>query len=565
MPTKTRINGENYSQIPRLVSDDIFLKGLPQTAGAPAGYGDLAEAVNAGNPSNLSANAQRIFLNSYTDINLPSPYYANTFSELRQDIQDWITARVEKTAWEAMTLAQRIVGVHPSVVSFVAPWFGYKYWCLFTPYPASNSSFENPCLVASNDLKKWVVPTGILNPIDQPSSATTDYMRDTHLYFDKVNNRLCLMYLQRGSGFNRLYVRTFNGEALSARTEIWNGVFGTNDFASPSFWYNESASKWQAIGHNLDDSPAWPIVKMESDNLESGWGSQTTLNFPTYSGRKWWHSDFHLADDGRTIYGLVQDNNGVGGAAGNIYFCASTDFLNFSADLNYFSQAGLYRSCTLPFGALYSQLGNAMRVVTGYESSMNRGAIANQQHSNAITLPNSPNVIAADNFNRADSATLGTSSSGATWANIDANTIGIVSNAASGVNGVSCRATLDAGKTSYTVSATLKFVGSECNIYLRFVDSNNCLRFRTHLRQLDQVVAGSVTLLKQLDCKPLTGASSTVITAIVSPSNIKILIDGVCYADVDTAQHSVGTKTGLQISGATTSTVESFSITSDGS
>lgn len=42
---KTRINGENYTQVPRLVSDDIILKGLPHTAGAPAGYGDVADAI----------------------------------------------------------------------------------------------------------------------------------------------------------------------------------------------------------------------------------------------------------------------------------------------------------------------------------------------------------------------------------------------------------------------------------------------------------------------------------------------------------------------------------------
>jgi len=47
MTTKTRINGENYTQLPRVVSDDIILKGLPQTAGAPDGYGDLGEAVNS--------------------------------------------------------------------------------------------------------------------------------------------------------------------------------------------------------------------------------------------------------------------------------------------------------------------------------------------------------------------------------------------------------------------------------------------------------------------------------------------------------------------------------------
>lgn len=45
MPTKTRINGQNYTQLPRLVSDGIALKGLPQTAGYPAGYGDLVSAI----------------------------------------------------------------------------------------------------------------------------------------------------------------------------------------------------------------------------------------------------------------------------------------------------------------------------------------------------------------------------------------------------------------------------------------------------------------------------------------------------------------------------------------
>lgn len=544
--------------------DAITLAGLPQTAGAPAGFGDLATVVTRGNPEPLLPNSQRIFLDGYTDITLPSPYSASAWLDLRQDIRDWLDARGVKAAWEAMTVQQRSVGVHPSLVSFKTPWFGFKYWCLYTPYPQSNSAFENPCLVASNDLVNWVVPNRIQNPIDQPSALTSDYMRDTHLYFDGENNRLCMMYLQRGSGFNRLYVKTFSGEILSERSEIWSGVVGTNDFASPSFWFNKTANKWQAIGHNLDNSPAWPIVKMESDNLESGWGAQTALTFPVYAGRKWWHSDFHLSDDAKTIFGLVQDNNGTGGASGNIYFCASNDFQNFSADLNYFSQAGQYRSCVIPnAGFLTSQLQSPMRLLTGGITPFNRGATASQSHINAITTPNSPNVIASDNFNRANSPTLGVSSSGTAWVNIDANTIGIVDNAASGVAGQSCRATLPAGKNSYTVSVVLKSVGTECNVYLRFVDANNCIRFRTHLRQLDQVVAGAVTLIKQLDCKPLTGASSAVVTLVVSPSNIKVLIDGVCYADVANSQHANATSAGLQISGATTSTVDSFAVTSD--
>jgi hypothetical protein len=46
MPTKVRFAGVNHTQLPQIVSDGIALKGLPQTAGYPDGYGDLASAVN---------------------------------------------------------------------------------------------------------------------------------------------------------------------------------------------------------------------------------------------------------------------------------------------------------------------------------------------------------------------------------------------------------------------------------------------------------------------------------------------------------------------------------------
>lgn len=273
-----------------------------------------------------------------------------------------------------MTEQQRAVGVHPSIVSLKSNWNGYRYWCLFTPYPSNNSAFENPCLVASNDLINWVTPSNVLNPIDQPSTDTADYMRDTHLYFDDERQILCMMYLIRGSGFNKLLGKTFDGVNFSERYELWSGAVGTNDFASPSFWFNKNTGKWQAIGHNLDGGATWPILKMESDEFESGWGAQTSLNFPSYSGRKWWHSDFHLATDGNTVLGIVQDNNGSGGAGGNLYYCQSSDFLNFSADVYYLSSSGVYRSCLIQdLGVMVSQLGAKNRLITGSASFMNRG------------------------------------------------------------------------------------------------------------------------------------------------------------------------------------------------
>lgn len=54
---------------------------------------------------------------------------------------------------------------HPKLLYFPSGWNGYKYWLSYTPYPAMNAADENPCIVTSNDMKTWVVPRGLKNPI----------------------------------------------------------------------------------------------------------------------------------------------------------------------------------------------------------------------------------------------------------------------------------------------------------------------------------------------------------------------------------------------------------------
>ena len=54
---------------------------------------------------------------------------------------------------------------HPKLLYFPTGWNGYRYWMSVTPYPGTDARFENPCIVTSNDLKKWVVPKGLKNPV----------------------------------------------------------------------------------------------------------------------------------------------------------------------------------------------------------------------------------------------------------------------------------------------------------------------------------------------------------------------------------------------------------------
>ena len=52
---------------------------------------------------------------------------------------------------------------HPKILNFKEKWNGYKYWLVYSPYPFANDKYENPWLVASNDLKKWETPKGLKN------------------------------------------------------------------------------------------------------------------------------------------------------------------------------------------------------------------------------------------------------------------------------------------------------------------------------------------------------------------------------------------------------------------
>ena len=80
---------------------------------------------------------------------------------------------------------------HPKVLympdygtSYINGWNGYKYWMTMSPYPQSNDDYENPSIVASNDGINWVVPAGMVNPIQvHPNVAGGDHFNDPHLVF----------------------------------------------------------------------------------------------------------------------------------------------------------------------------------------------------------------------------------------------------------------------------------------------------------------------------------------------------------------------------------------------
>lgn len=90
--------------------------------------------------------------------------------------------------------------VHPTVIDFLIEhnkptWGGYRYWMAMTPYPFTNDAHEDPNIIASNDNVNWVVPNGIINPLDDALGGMTHgFHNDPDMVYNPDTNEIWLYY-----------------------------------------------------------------------------------------------------------------------------------------------------------------------------------------------------------------------------------------------------------------------------------------------------------------------------------------------------------------------------------
>lgn len=82
----------------------------------------------------------------------------------------------------------------PDVVSFELPWHGFKYWMAFSPYPFGDAFKENPSIAVSNDGIAWQIPSGLVNPLAQPSAGA--HLADASLFYDSASDELWIYYIE---------------------------------------------------------------------------------------------------------------------------------------------------------------------------------------------------------------------------------------------------------------------------------------------------------------------------------------------------------------------------------
>jgi len=235
MPTKTRINGENYTQLTRMVSDDIILKGLPQTAGAPAGYGDLASAIydlinsiltvpvesfGALNTGLADASDQ---INAAYDYARANGYAAVSFGP------GTFLANKKIDAFGVSTIGivgSKLKSVVPASEGSAFRWGGSGTFVTGMEFELSNTTTETPM-------------QGVYNPISNVS--------DQYLTRNKIT---CLT--SRASGASNIYGAWFDGAGLSAVHCHENEIIG----ASYGIQLNNQAAGGADVNVNPIGSPS---------------------------------------------------------------------------------------------------------------------------------------------------------------------------------------------------------------------------------------------------------------------------------------------------------------------
>lgn len=238
--------------------------------------------------------------------------------------------------------------VHPCVLEFYNGWNGWRYVMVLTGYASAKE--ENPFLVASNDLQKWVLLTDIL--VEEPRIATA-HNSDPYLSYDPRTASIVLMWRQsikttpEGRIDTLYYMQTKDGVTWSERALVKGPhPVGDNKLClSPSLLFNPADSKWYLYAFDQasvgSEQTLWAY---SSPSLGGTWTVESETQVP---GIAMWHGEVKLVGDRLVV--LVHSIS-----ARQLYFGTSTagSWKNFT-----FSTApvvtgndatGMYKASFLP-------------------------------------------------------------------------------------------------------------------------------------------------------------------------------------------------------------------------
>lgn len=244
---------------------------------------------------------------------------------------------------------------HPKLLYFPNGWNGYRYWMSITPYPGTDDDFENPCMVTSNDLKTWVVPKGLKNPV----TGVPDDVKYGGHYSDSQlvmhDNIMELWYRSdRGNRKTRntdyradYYYRTTSTDGIRwSKAQMMHSspqsilslaaVYRNGQY---DFWYTDRSSR---------------LMHAVSKN-GTAWTNPQACRIPLPKGYSPWHQDVVFYNN---KYYLLQTGIYHPNYSFDLFLSESTDGIHFTKGTGFYPsdndtilrRTWLYRSTFVPTG-----------------------------------------------------------------------------------------------------------------------------------------------------------------------------------------------------------------------
>ncbi|WP_026923287.1 hypothetical protein [Glycomyces arizonensis] len=245
---------------------------------------------------------------------------------------------------------------HPAVAYSPDMLGGYPYWMAMTPYPGSDDSYEDPCIVASFDGVHWVVPAGVSNPIDDQPGSPGAYNSDPDLKY--YNGALHLFWrTYDGSGAaegaeEKIYYSTsIDGRTWTPKVLVYSSDHHVLRLLSPCFALEDGA--WVMWAVDIVPSP-YRVVRLQGTADPAGpWGDPAGVDMgPMQPDRQPWHLGITPVDGG--YVGLINDRL-IGGASGELVMVVSADGITWTNSgrtvvprVQVGEHTALYRAVLLP-------------------------------------------------------------------------------------------------------------------------------------------------------------------------------------------------------------------------
>jgi hypothetical protein len=217
--------------------------------------------------------------------------------------------------------------VHPDFVRLPADWHGDPYRLVATPYPGGDATFENPSLYTGSTLSSWVVPAGVVNPLEKPQGSS--YLSDPDMTFDPDAGALRIYY-RRVTTQNEIWMIS------SSDGVVWSvprlTVSAPNHFIVSPTIVRRSATEWlmwSVNSGNIGCGASSTSVELRRSTDGVNWSSPVKASLKDDDGYPW-HIDVEWIPSRNEYWAVYPVKIAGGCTTDRLRFATSADGLHWT-------------------------------------------------------------------------------------------------------------------------------------------------------------------------------------------------------------------------------------------